>query len=1008
MSDEILKALMQLFAIIAQQDSEQFGAERLYVEKFLSKEVNIKDVGVYLQLFDDKIEESKHRVKRRENSKLTSMTDSVRILKICKRINKTLDHKQKVISTLRLLEMISEQEGEQRIGIIHTIADVFNIDLNEFEDLKNLVFSNNESNSFSSKFIIVSANDISENHHIKLDKLEGQIIFLHIESANLYLTKYTGNQELLLNGLNLEKNQCFVFNPGSTIKSPIGKPIYFSNIFESFNKNTSIDRISFVAENISYKFNDKTVGLHPMDIIEQQNSLIAIMGASGSGKSTLLNLLSGSYKPSTGSIKINGIDLNKEAEKLDGVIGFIPQDDLLIENLSVYENLLFNAKFCFAHKKADELDKLVNDTLKSLDLFEIKDLQVGTTLNKLISGGQRKRLNIALELIREPSILFVDEPTSGLSSRDSENVMDLLRKLSLKGKLIFVVIHQPSSDIYKIFDKVILLDEGGYLIQNDNPVEIISYFKHQDGQASYEQAQCPSCGNVNAEQLFNIINREIVDEYGNYSSKRKREPQDWTRLYTSQHTKTEIVEESSTPANNLDIPSKIKQTWIYFHRDLKSKISNKTYLLIAFLEAPLLAFILSYIIRYIPSGNEYVFRLNENIPQYIFMSIIVAMFIGLTISAEEIIRDQKILKREAFLNLSKTSYLLAKIFILLIISTVQSLLFILIGNSVLGISGMNFSYWLAFFSVAVFSNLLGLVISSSFDEVVTIYIIIPLLIIPQMVLGGAMFNFDKMNKNIVRVDKVPIIAEAMVSKWAYEGLMVNQFVNNKFEKHFYKLEKAESKADFHQVYYIPELKKSLEKVEKGLKNKNYTEDIKNEFELLSNEYQKQIVFYPQLKNPKLEIKGKKHISNQYFIDYGVFIKKLDSIYNYEFYLAHNRLSMKLNQYLTTQKDKYYALRNKYHNEAVSDIVTQFYEKNKILHYNNQLIQHVDAIYSDPNVESPLDIRSHLFAPRKHFLGKYYETFYFNISIIWLINILLFFVLRTNALRKLTQLNIKFR
>lgn len=1008
MSEEILKALMQLFAIIAQQDSEQFGSERLYVNDFLQNELNLNDVDKYLKLFDEQIEESRLKAKKRGNSKLTSMTDSVRILKICKRINKTLDHKQKIISTLRLLEMISEQKGEQRMGIIHTIAEVFNINMDEFEDLRRLVFSNDQEHLPISKFIVISDKNIQQDNYLKYENLNGKIIFLYIDSANLYLTQYTGDQELSLNGLTLSKNQCFVFNPGSTIKTPISKPIYFSEIFEGFHKNQESSRISFVAENISYKFNDTQIGLRSLNIYEQQNSLVAIMGASGSGKSTLLSVLSGSYTPTTGSVRINGINLHKEKDKLEGVIGFIPQDDLLIENLTVFENLYFNTKFCYNNKTKDELIELVNTTLKSLDLYEIKDLQVGSVMNKLISGGQRKRLNIALELIREPSILFVDEPTSGLSSRDSENVMDLLRKLSLKGKLIFVVIHQPSSDIYKIFDKVILLDEGGYMIQYGNPVDIISYFKHQDGQASYEQAQCPSCGNVNAEQMFNIVHREIVDEYGNYSSIRKKEPKDWNSLFNKQLNKSEIQEEKSPPDKNLDIPSKLKQIWIYFQRDLKSKISNRAYLLIAFLEAPLLAFILSYIIRFIPSGDIYTFRLNENMPQYIFMSIIVAMFIGLTISAEEIIRDQKILKREAFLNLSKTAYLIAKLSILIIISTVQSLFFIIIGNSILGISGMGFSYWFTFFSVAVFSNLLGLIISSSFDEVVTIYIIIPLLIIPQMVLGGAMFSFDKMNRSIVRVDKVPIIAEAMVSKWAYEGLMVNQFVNNKFEKHFYDLEKAESVADFHQVYYIPELKKYLKKVENDINNIEKTNSTIDNIELLSNEYKKQSSIYPNLKNITLEISKKDDINDEYFNNYNAFISKLDSIYNYEFYLAHNRLSMKLNKYLSTQQDKYYALRNKYHNEAISDIVTQFYEKNKILNYNNQLIQHVDAIYNDPNVESLFDIRSHLFAPKKHFLGKFYETFYFNMSIIWLINLLLFLILRTNGLRRLLQFNIKFK
>ncbi len=1010
MSEEILKALMQLFAIIAQQDSEQFGEERLYVKNFLLKEVSPKDVDSYLKLFDEKIEESRLKaLKRKKNSKLTSVTDSVRILKICKRINKTLDHQQKIISTVRLLEMVSQQKmGKQRMSIIHTIADVFNIDLAEFSDLQKLIFTN-PTETYNANFLIIdSKQETSFTNHIYKKNLDGQIIFLQIQSANFFLTKYIGRQELNLNGLPLSKNQCVIFNPGSTLKIPTSKALYFADVYEQYNTDASKQRISFEAKGISYKFPDGSLGLHTMDIIEQQNSMVAIMGASGSGKSTLLSVLSGSFTPSTGTVKINGISLHKEKEKLEGVIGFIPQDDLLIETLSVFENLYFNARFCFTNKSKEELTKLVNKTLQSLDLYDIRNLKVGSPLNKLISGGQRKRLNIALELIREPSILFVDEPTSGLSSRDSENVMDLLRVLSLKGKLIFVVIHQPSSDIYKIFDRVILLDEGGYMIQYGNPVDIISYFKKQDGQASYEQAQCPSCGNVNAEQIFNIVHSEIVDEYGHYSNKRKKSPQDWYKFYQNNKSEIHSKEEKSRPEKNIAIPSKTKQWWIYFLRDLKSKLSNKAYLLIAFLEAPILAFILTYIIRYTPVGSSYVFRLNENLPQYIFMSIIVAMFMGLTISAEEIIKDQKILRREAFLNLSKTSYLLAKIAILLLLSAIQAFLFIIIGNTVLAIVGMSFSYWLAFFSVAFFSNLLGLIISSSFDEVVTIYIIIPLLIIPQMVLGGAMFSFDKMNKSIVRIDKVPILAEIMTSKWAYEGLMVNQFKNNRFEKHFYQLEKAESEADFNQVYYIPELKKYLTIAENNINNRVNIEKERNTIELLNNEYQKQIAKYASLKNPEISNLNIQNFSPQKSKEYAHFIAALSKIFNHEFYVAHNKLSRKINGYLSTQKEKYYALRNKYQNEAVSDIVTQFYEKNKILDYNNHLVQHVDAIYEDPVVESKLDFRSHLFAPRKQFLGHYYETFYFNMSIIWLMNIILFIILRTNALRRLIQFDIKIK
>jgi len=244
------------------------------------------------------------------------------------------------------------------------------------------------------------------------------------------------------------------------------------------------------------------------------------MGGSGAGKSTLLNVLNGNERPSQGTVQINGISIHTEKKKIEGVIGYIPQDDLLVEELTVQENLFFAAKLCFKDKTDQELKELSKQTLDSLGLHEVRNLSVGSPLDKSISGGQRKRLNIGLELLREPSVLFVDEPTSGLSSRDSENIMDLLKELSLKGKMIFVVIHQPSEDIFKMFDKLILLDVGGYQIYYGNPVEAISYFRKIINMVN-------SKSSANPEQIFNIIESKVVNEYGNFTNQRKTTPEEW-------------------------------------------------------------------------------------------------------------------------------------------------------------------------------------------------------------------------------------------------------------------------------------------------------------------------------------------------------------------------------------------------------------------------------------------------------------------------------------------------
>ena len=170
---------------------------------------------------------------------------------------------------------------------------------------------------------------------------------------------------------------------------------------------------------------------------------------------------------------------------------------------------------------------MVNKTLIDLDLEETSDLKVGNPLKKIISGGQRKRVNIALELLREPTILFVDEPTSGLSSVDSEIVMSLLKEQTYKGKLVIVNIHQPSSDLYKMFDKIMIIDKGGYQIYYGYPTDAIVYFRSHTNHANPDEDQCTKCGNINTDQLLQIIETKVVDEQGKATRIRKISPAEW-------------------------------------------------------------------------------------------------------------------------------------------------------------------------------------------------------------------------------------------------------------------------------------------------------------------------------------------------------------------------------------------------------------------------------------------------------------------------------------------------
>jgi ABC transport system ATP-binding/permease protein len=1022
MSEEILRALMQLFAIITKQDEGASAGERVFVEYFLKQQLSSEVVKDYIALYDSFLTGDQQEEKPGEESakkKLTNVKDSVRTLSICKKINKTLTQKQKVIVLIRLYELINSSSGRtpQRMQIIDTVATVFNIDQEEYKLIEKFCLSEEPSKEldFSDVLLVIPSHNSMAYEHAKCiisDGLHGDMALVHIKSVDMFFIRYLGSVEVLMNGYPIHRNQIYLFASGSTLRLAIGEPIYYSDIVSRFLADSDIQKLSFNAEELAYTFPNGKVGLRNINISEGAGKLVGLMGGSGAGKTTLLNVLAGLEKPSSGKVLVNGIDIHREKDRAEGIIGYVAQDDILFEELTVFQNLYYNAKLCLGNLAEAELVQKVDVVLKSLGLFEIKEIKVGNVLNKKISGGQRKRLNIALELIREPSILFLDEPTSGLSSRDSENVVDLLKELSLKGKLIFVVIHQPSSDIYKMFDKMIILDVGGFQIYYGNPVEAVMYFKRITNQINSDIGQCHTCGNVNPELIFNTIDAKVVDEYGNLTESRKNSPQRWREYFLTnpKPDKTEDVLEE--PPRSLFIPTLFKQLGVFVTRDFLSKISNTQYLLVNLLEAPILALVLAFIIRYVdnPAKDSYHFGNNENIPAYLFMCIIVALFMGLTVSAEEIIRDAKILKRESFLNLSRLSYLTSKVALLFLLSAIQTFLFVVIGNAILGINGMTISYWMLLFSCSCCANLIGLNISSTFNSAVTIYILIPILLIPQMILSGAIFSFDKLNKLIGNVEKVPVIADVMTSRWAYEAIAVKQFRDNSYEKHFYNLEKEESNYDFKQVYWYPHMHDKLDQSIEfaGKTDEASTKVLDENLVLFRNEIKKtqEIELVKTKPHFNLDTFSVKTTSASY-TKVKEFLDTLKMEYAGKFAQAN---TLKDNMISSVLKDTVTAKlfsesKKSNYNQTLADLVKKFDNKHRIMEYQGRLLQIYDPIYLSPEVRGrfALDYRTHLYAPQKPLFGKLFDTFTFNILVIWLMTAVFFVTLYANLLRKVLEL-----
>jgi ABC transport system ATP-binding/permease protein len=1007
MSDKILKALMQLFAIIARPQSND-SDRRSVVEAFLGRQLNQELVKQYLKYFDEYYQEAQEKQKKSSQDRRTAAI-AVRVLRICTQINDQLTQDQKIIVLVQLLEFCKSDASvvsELELEFIQSVADTFNVSAEEHVLIRDYVLNQFDKIPQSSDLLVIDNKESIEESltkHLKNDSVKGQIWVLFVPSGGMYFVRFTGASELYMNGQLLQEDKTYPFNPGSSLRDPKSTPIYYSDVIRQFFKEELRDsRVVYEVNNLQYKFKSGKVGIHPMSFAEESGRMVGIMGASGAGKSTLLSVLNGTYCPSDGEVLINGIDMHRNKDEVKGLVGYVSQDDLLIEELTVFENLYFNAKLCFDNLTDQEIRDRVSQVLKSLGLFEIRDMKVGSPLNKKISGGQRKRLNISLELIREPSIMFLDEPTSGLSSRDSENILDLLKELALKGKLLFVVIHQPSSDIFKMFDRLVILDTGGYLIYNGNPIFSIEYFKRMIHHANYNETECHVCGNVNPEQIFNIVESRVLDEYGQLTNTRRISPVEWGDQYKNNIAGREQKPERGTgiPDINFKTPNRLKQFLVFVKRDVLSKLADTQYLLITLLEAPILAFFLAFLIKYFDESvrnPDYTLLDNSNLPVYMFMSVIVAIFMGLTVSAEEIIKDRKILKREAFLNLSWNSYLMSKVIVQFLISAIQAFTFVLVGNGITEIKGMMFEYWLVLFTAWASANMMGLLISDSFKAVVTIYILIPFLVIPQIILSGIMVKYEKLNPNISSPTNIPIYGELITARWGYEALAVKQFINNKYQNELYQFDKELSITNFKKSWWTNTLKSKIDDIEYAIESSKITTETVSDLQLLQNElrrdglktginFSKIDSLVPEKLTAGVLAEARDHVE---------IVRKLNNRHWLE---VREKKDALIGEREKADLEGYRNLKKQQTNTSLDEFVKNSNEKKDFLiEYKGRLIQKVDPIFLDPEHKM---IKAHFYAPRKQVFGVYYDTYWVNVAILWLIAGFLYLALYFRVLKRI--------
>ncbi len=1009
---------MHLFAIIESVKDEKANSGEVIVKPFLERQLNPALVSQYVKLYDDYVDfYRKESVETAEDLVLEVESKNIlQVTKICNQLSKELFQNERVILFMQLIELINTdgKVTQKENDFILLVALNFNIPKGEINDIKSFILDQDGDNIAKSNGLVIDNKvtewpeeiawmmkkkgqpGVTEFRHMHVENLFGRILVLYIRSIKTFAFRYNGPLNLYLEGNQVLKGKSYLIRPGIIIKGANIKPIYELDITKKFllDDDKKI-KIVFEADQLEFKFKNSNNGIHPFTFVEESGHMIGIMGGSGTGKSTLLNLLNGTIEPVGGKIHINGHKISRCVEQ--GAIGYVPQDDLLFDELTVYQNLYFNAKLSFSDFEEDRIKVTVNKILRDLDIYEIKDLVVGSPLNKTISGGQRKRLNIALELMREPSVLFVDEPTSGLSSVDSQNVMNLLKEQAKKGKLVIVIIHQPSSDIFKLFDKLWILDKGGYPVYNGNPIDAVVYFKTMNTQVNAAESECRTCGNVITEQILQIIESKEIDERGLPTGDRKVKPAEWYDRF-KEHIipKLQRVKwQTALPPSNFSIPNLLDQFVIFSKRNIFSKLTNTQYILLNLLEPPVLALILGYFSKY-STGDEYVFADNKNIPVYLFMSVVVSLFLGMSISAEEIFKDKKILMRESFLHLSRLSYLNSKIAYLFALSAVQTLMFLLVGNLILEIQGMTISFWLVLFSTACFANMVGLNISAGLNSIVTIYILIPLILVPQLLLGGAMIKFDELHHSLTKKIYVPVIGDLMVSRWAYEAMAVEQFKNNAYQENYYHYDRQISHASYQSSFLIPRLERRLESSINGLE-KGDTNRVKKDLKLLRNEF------------ARLQYRDDNHLFNR-FNDLEVKYFSKNTYDNALYYLGSlKRKYQAMQRDANEEREAVYLqmidslgdeatlqIKLDHHNKNLSNLVLNRDELTKVFETENMYIQKKDPIYMYPDSNYG---RAHFYAPIKILGNWQIDTLWFNLAMIWGITAVLYLALINDSLRK---------
>jgi len=909
---------------------------------------------------------------------------------LCREINNTLRYTEKVYLLLLvqdcLLSMHDSPGFNENLNLIFNCIGIDNSLISRFREF---LLQDDPLTINQGDYLLLSPRDdtqddmlegrwIEDNAPIKaatnvfeMEEFSGHMLVMFVDQIKSYVIRCLSKTGPSFDQESEYQCRFRILGPGNVLTMKGVPVLTFSGLKNKFLQLQERGELQLLIDQVQYHRAKGISGIHAFSASETTGQLIGIVGREGVGKSTLLKLIAGKIKPDSGSITINGYELWRYKYLLKGIIGFVPEEDLLYEDLTVADNLTLTARLFYSNLSRKEIDAKVNAVLSKLDLLELKHIVVGNVLSKHIQPGQRRMINIALELLREPQILLVDNALSGLGMSDASKVIKILHDYSFTGNLVITTISQADSSTFMLFDKIWLFDEGGRAVYIGSvkgaPEYLLRNLKLAHQEVDYNDPA----------QLLDLVSYRLPEKEGQVW-KRVIEPGEWHDRFMREQILNENKQpvKSLLPARILKIPPLEVQLLIFSIRNFKCKFSRIKGIIKALATGPLIALLVSLLFRISTQGN-YSFLNNPNLPAYQFISVVLAVFLGLILSVDEIIREKNILEKEEYLEFSRFSYLNSKILYLFPVIALQILLYVATGNLVLGIRELFWVYWLVLFSAGCFGILLGLVFSASVNDVSLLHKgMLPLVVALQLILGGGFISYDQLNLGKNRY--TPILGDLMVSKWGYEALAVKQFKNNRYEKLVYNANKGIEQASCYAFQVVPKLEETLTLC----RSTDQEDSAYHYIGILQNELVKIASIpdvFPFEYTGKLREIYKNESLMQETSDYLTYLSM-------HFYEQYENLVQRKNSLMENLKDslgaeKLSELQAKYHNTALEKTVTNDNAGSDYYISGNTIVRNKGVIYQDPSSNIG---RALLFCPMKLFNGQKTDTLWFNVSVIWVL------------------------